>query len=68
MSNEFVQLLQVGDEMSISLLIFWAACLHVLDGSWWAMGWARRIVEDALGKLGEEWEDVLIWPRSVVNC
>ncbi|KAL3423041.1 hypothetical protein PVAG01_04788 [Phlyctema vagabunda] len=65
-SAEYVELLSDRKPEALIILIYYAVLAHLCRGSW-AVGNSGRYLLSALEVyLGVGWDDLMIWPRSVI--
>ena len=64
--SEFVRYLQQRNNVAIAMVAFWAACFHALRDRWWARGWSRALIDEAVSLPGPGWARALQWPRQVM--
>ncbi|KAH6725004.1 hypothetical protein BKA61DRAFT_41413 [Leptodontidium sp. MPI-SDFR-AT-0119] len=56
-----------GHPSALAVLAHWAVLLHRHDGVWWLHGLGFALVEKISAELGEEWAEVVRWPREAVG-
>lgn len=64
--DDFHLLLAERRPVSLVILAYYAALLRLGTGLWWVGRWPGLLLEHIVSTLGEEWEEFLAWPRSVV--
>lgn len=63
----FVDRLKERDHAAVSILSYWAACFHALNGRWWAQGWAVALIQEAQDVVEGPWRRIVEWPASVIQ-
>lgn len=66
-SDEYFLQLNRGHPSALAVLAHWAVLLHRHDGVWWLHGLGFALVEKISAELGEEWAEVVRWPREAVG-
>ncbi len=66
-SEEYFLQLTRGHPSALAILSHWAVLLHRHDDVWWLQGLGFALVEKISAELGEEWAEVVRWPREAVG-
>lgn len=61
-SANFAQLVKRRVPQALIILAYYCVLLDVLDSRWWINGWARRVLQDVMGSLDEQWRHWIEWP------
>ena len=62
----FHSILAERKPVSLIILAHYAALLRLGSGLWWAGNMPYLLLESIDSTLGEEWEEFLAWPKSVI--
>lgn len=65
-SGNFAQLVKRRVPQALIILAYYTVLLDVLDDRWWIHGWSRRVLQDVLGSLEEQWRHWIEWPVQAV--
>jgi len=52
---------------ALAIFVYWCAAMSNAPRRWFLDGWAERAADSAIEFLGAEWDDVLKWPRGVMQ-
>ncbi|KAF4631502.1 hypothetical protein G7Y89_g6632 [Cudoniella acicularis] len=63
----FMMLVDQQDPGAMVLLAHFAALLCWYEGIWWLRGLGSSMVRIIVSMLGEEWNDVMEWPKGVAE-
>lgn len=66
-SDEYFLQLNAGHPSALAILAHWAVLLHRHDDVWWLQGLGFALVEKISAEIGEEWAEVVRWPREAVG-
>lgn len=62
-SDEYMVLLNERHPSAMAILAHYAVLLHRHDDVWWLEGLGKSLIEIISGALGDEWANVMRWPR-----
>ncbi|KAI1387166.1 uncharacterized protein F4822DRAFT_275649 [Hypoxylon trugodes] len=62
-------LVALSQKHSVALVVFayWCAIMHRSPRRWYTLGWAERAADAAMRYLGEEWDSILEFPRTILS-
>lgn len=64
--DDFHLLLAERRPVSLVILAHYAALLRLGTGLWWVGRWPELLLDHIVSTLGDEWEEFLAWPKTVV--
>ncbi|KIN00044.1 hypothetical protein OIDMADRAFT_126021 [Oidiodendron maius Zn] len=67
LSEEFISLLSSSNAMGLTILAHYATLLYRQNHVWWIEGLGSTLIGAISAILGEEWADILAWPKKVAN-
>ena len=67
MSDDYFALLGRGHPCALAILAHFAVLLHRHDEVWWLKGLGKAIIKRVDEMLGEEWSEVISWPKIVAG-
>jgi len=65
-SGNFAQLVKRRVPQALIILAYYCVMLDVLDDRWWIHGWSKRVLQDVLATLDEQWRHWIEWPVQTV--
>jgi hypothetical protein len=65
-SGNFAQLVKRRVPQALIILAYYCVLLDILDNRWWVQGWSKRVLQDVLGSLEEQWRHWIEWPVQTV--
>ncbi|KAK5171360.1 uncharacterized protein LTR77_004504 [Saxophila tyrrhenica] len=65
-SGSFAQLVKQRLPQALIILAYYCVMLDILDPRWWIHGWSKRVLQDVLGSLDEQWRHWIEWPVQTV--
>jgi hypothetical protein len=65
-SGNFAQLVKRRLPQALIILAYYCVLLDILDNRWWIHGWSKRVLQDVLGSLDEQWRHWIEWPVQTV--
>lgn len=66
-SETFLRRLYERRQPALLLYAYFGALWNLMDGLWFAQGWAKDIIETTSEVLGGAWAGWLAWPREIVG-
>jgi hypothetical protein len=66
-SDEYLTQLSKGHPSALAILTHYAVLLHRHNDVWWLQGLGFSLIEKICGQLGEEWSEIVSWPRMAVG-
>ncbi|KAH7417963.1 hypothetical protein BKA64DRAFT_653258 [Cadophora sp. MPI-SDFR-AT-0126] len=66
-SDEYFIQLSRGHPSALAILAHYAVLLHRHNDVWWLQGLGASLVEKICMELGDEWSDIVSWPRMAVG-
>ena len=65
-SGNFAQLVKRRLPQALIILAYYTVLLDILDNRWWIRGWSKRVLQDVLGSIDEQWRHWIEWPVQTV--
>ncbi len=65
-SSAFAQLVKQRLPQALVILAHYCVLVDILDNRWWIHGWSKRVLQDVLGSLDEQWRHWIEWPVQAV--
>jgi hypothetical protein len=66
-SDEYFEQLNRGHPSALAILAHFAVLLHRHNDVWWLQGLGFALIEKISAELGDEWADVVAWPRTAAG-
>jgi hypothetical protein len=64
---DYLMALRQRRPAALAIFVYWCAAMSNAPRRWFLDGWAERAADSAMESLGPEWDDVLEWPRGVMQ-
>ena len=63
----FDELLETPSPVGLMILAYYAALMSMRPNIWWFREWPMSLFAQVNKRLGQDWEDCLSWPRSIIE-
>jgi hypothetical protein len=67
-SDEYINLLQHGDEFAVVLFVYWCAVMNRAPDKYYLVGIMKKAEEIATAELDPSWSSLLEWPRKELQA
>lgn len=64
---DYLTALRQRGPTALAIFVYWCAAVSNAPRCLFSDGWAQRAADSAMDSLGPEWDDVLEWPRGVLQ-
>jgi hypothetical protein len=66
-SEDYLALVDAGDDLSLLIFIHWCAIIYQSPRPWLMTAWTKRAALLAIGSLKRDWFSLLAWPIRVFD-